>query len=101
MTQSSPPRGMPVNPGWYAVAVQALVVLCRTNEVCPSAMLAEQVGTHAVFIRRVLAQLVRAGLVEAREGRVGGYHLVHPPDQVLLGDISRWRQAIPSTARSR
>jgi Rrf2 family transcriptional regulator, repressor of oqxAB len=95
MSQSAP-RGLPVNPGWYAVAVQAMVVLCRSGELCPSAMLAEHVGAHAVFVRRILAQLVRAGLVEAREGRVGGYHLARPPERILLGDIYRALQAEPT-----
>ncbi len=97
MTQSAP-RAMPVNPGWYVVAVQAMVVLCRSGEVCPSNMLAERVGAHAVFIRRILAQLARAGLVEAREGRIGGYQLVRQPSQVLLGDVYRALQMGPHEA---
>lgn len=98
MSQSAPSHRVPVNPGWYATAIQAMVVLCRSGEVCPSGMLAEHVGAHAVFVRRILAQLVRAGLVTAREGRIGGYQLVRPPEQIRLGDIYRALQTAPTDA---
>ncbi|KHF36779.1 Transcriptional regulator [Paenibacillus sp. P1XP2] len=40
-----------------------------------SAAIACDVQSHATFLRRVLAQLTHAGIVEAREGRNGGYYL--------------------------
>src|SRR5258708_7865897 len=79
----------PVGPGWFAVAVQALVMLASSDRVCPSATIAGQVNSHAVFLRRVLAQLVRANIVEAREGRDGGYQLARPADQITLAEVFR------------
>lgn len=86
-------RSANTGPGWFAVAVQALAVLGHADGVCPSAMVAEQLRAHAVFLRRVFAQLVRAGLVEAREGRDGGYRLARPADQITLADIYRATKA--------
>jgi Rrf2 family transcriptional repressor of oqxAB len=73
--------------GWFRVAVQALVVLAGKDEACTSAIIAEGLDAHAVFLRRVLAQLARANLVAAREGRDGGYRLARPADQITLADV--------------
>ncbi len=76
-------------PGWFPVAVQAMVVLAESNESCSSSSLAQELKAHAVFLRRVLAQLVRANLIQAREGREGGYRLARPAESITLGEIYR------------
>jgi Rrf2 family transcriptional repressor of oqxAB len=73
--------------GWFRVAVQILVMLAAKDEACSSAHLAEGLDAHAVFLRRVLAQLARANLVAAREGRDGGYRLARPADEITLADV--------------
>src|SRR5436309_7548874 len=73
--------------GWFRVAVQILVMLAAKDEACSSAHLAEGLDAHAVFLRRVLAQLARANLVAAREGRDRGYRLARPADQITLADV--------------
>jgi Rrf2 family transcriptional repressor of oqxAB len=75
------------SPGWFYVAVQALVVLAETKDHCPSSTMAQDLKAHAVFVRRVLAQLVRANLVQAREGRDGGYRLARSADHITLADV--------------
>jgi Rrf2 family protein len=71
------------------MAAHALALLARAEEGCPSALLASSVNTHAVFMRRVLRDLVSAGLVVAREGRSGGYHLTRPAERITLADVYR------------
>lgn len=44
------------------MAVQVLVVLAETDGPCSSSTLAQDLQAHAVFLRRVLAHLVRANL---------------------------------------
>lgn len=84
----SPSFGSPVNPAWFGAAVQALIVLDQSGgDVCPSGTIADQLRAHAVFLRRVLATLVRAGIVEAREGREGGYRLARSSNAITLADI--------------
>jgi Rrf2 family protein len=82
-------RVAPGGPAWFAVAVRALAHLACSDRLCPSASLAGSVNAHAVFLRRILAQLARAGIVEAREGRDGGYRLALSPDQITLADVYR------------
>jgi Rrf2 family protein len=72
------------------VAVQALVRLAQTaapDAACSSTTLAPDLGSHAAFLRRVLAQLGRANLIQAREGRAGGYRLARPPERITLAEI--------------
>ena len=77
----------PIGPAWFWVSVQALVFLATTGRACPSTTIAQDLKTHAVFLRRVMAQLVRAELVEAREGRDGGYRLARPSSEITLADV--------------
>jgi Rrf2 family transcriptional regulator, repressor of oqxAB len=75
--------------GRFAMAVHALAVLSRSGEGHPSAYLAVSVNTHAVFLRRILGDLVAAGLVSAREGRAGGYRLARPASAITLDAVYR------------
>jgi Rrf2 family transcriptional regulator, repressor of oqxAB len=80
--------GVLFGPKWFHIAVQALVVLAGNPAVeCSSATIAQDLKAHAAFLRRVLAQLVRAQIVEAREGRDGGYRLARPADKIALVDV--------------
>jgi Rrf2 family transcriptional repressor of oqxAB len=73
--------------GWFLVAVQALVVLAETNGLCSSSTMALGLKAHAVFVRRVLTHLVHANIIQAREGRDGGYRLARPPETITLAQI--------------
>lgn len=74
----------------FVVAVHALVFLSHRGELLSSEALADNVCTHPARVRRVMAQLRRAGLVETHEGRTdGGYCFRADPKTVTLGDISR------------
>src|SRR4051812_19640219 len=78
-----------VGQSWFAMAVHALALLARSPGGYPSAYLAGSVNPHAVFLRKVVAHLVRAGLVVAREGREGGYRLARPAERITLADVYR------------
>ena len=54
---------------------------------CNSDELATSVNTNPVFIRRLLAQLGKAGLVITERGRKGGTSLAKPPAAISLLDI--------------
>ena len=77
----------PVAARWFSIAVQALVVIAGAGGTCSSVAIAWGVEAHAAFLRRVLAQLVRTGIVEAQEGRAGGYRLARPAGQITLADV--------------
>lgn len=73
----------------FAMATHALALLAQSDEGYPSAYIAGSVNTGAPFLRRVLSSLVKAGLVEAREGRDGGYRLVRPAERITLAEVYR------------
>lgn len=73
----------------FAMATHALALLAQSDAGYPSAYIAGSVNTGAPFLRRVLSMLVKAGLIEAREGRDGGYRLAQPADRITLADIYR------------
>jgi Rrf2 family protein len=75
--------------GRFAMAAHALALLSQSEEGYPSAYIASSVNTHAVFLRRILRDLVDAGLVVAREGRAGGYRLSRPAARISLADVYR------------
>ncbi|QIN83055.1 Rrf2 family transcriptional regulator [Rubrobacter tropicus] len=70
-------------------ALRALVYLARVAD-RGDLVTADRISAEAVVPRRllarVMAKLVRAGLVESIEGRGGGSHLALPPDKVSLRD---------------
>lgn len=80
-------RNNPIGPPRFAIAVHTLVFLAHCGCMMTSGAIAKQVNSHPTFLRRVLAQLAGAGIVEAREGRDGGYSLKANPDKVTLADI--------------
>lgn len=41
------------------------------------------------FVRKILLDLRRAGLVTAQKGRTGGYRLAHAPKAIKLGQLVR------------
>jgi Rrf2 family protein len=88
-------RSGPVNPSWFVVALQILLIIERYDrgKACSSGELAEQLHSHAVFLRRVFSYLVRAGIAEAREGRDGGYLLSRPAEQITLAEVYRALQS--------
>ncbi len=73
--------------GWFRIAVQALVVTAEADGACSSAVLAQELKTHATFLRRVMVLLVRAHILVAREGRDGGYRLARPADEITLAEV--------------
>jgi Rrf2 family protein len=75
--------------GRFAMALHALSLLATDEDGAPSQFLAGSVNTHAVFLRRVLRQLSGAGLIEAREGRGGGYRLARPASTITLAEVYR------------
>ena len=73
--------------GRFAIATHALAVLAVHEEGFSSDQMAHSIHTNPAFLRRVMASLCHAGLVQAREGRGGGYTLARPADRITLSEI--------------
>jgi Rrf2 family protein len=72
-----------------AYAVRAVLTLARTHggDVVPARTIAREMDIPVRFLPQVLADLTRAGLVEARLGRSGGYRLTRDPAGISLLEV--------------
>lgn len=74
----------------FAVAVHALTLLAlHDGERSSSREVADSVATNPVVIRRLLAQLTRAGIVTSAHGAKGGFVLAKPAAKISLFDVYR------------
>ncbi|GKU76487.1 Rrf2 family transcriptional regulator [Paenibacillus sp. L3-i20] len=80
-------RGINIGPPRFKIAVHAIVWLAQSGSVVSSAMIANQVDSHATFMRRVMQALTCAGIVESKGGREGGYILRMAASQITLGHV--------------
>ncbi|AHY45853.1 Rrf2 family protein [Rubrobacter radiotolerans] len=67
-------------------ALRALVYLAGEEELTTADRISSGAGVPRRLLSRVMAKLVRAGLVESREGRRGGARLALPPGSITLRD---------------
>jgi len=74
----------------FSIAVHIMAALaCRCEQDTTSSDLALSVNTSPSFVRRVLAKLSRAGLVETAMGKMGSCWLSKKPEQISLLRIYR------------
>ncbi len=74
----------------FAIAIHILTLLALANDVqVTSAEMASSVNTNPAFLRRILGDLSRAGLVESQPGVNGGWRLRRAPDAISLLAIYR------------
>lgn len=78
-----------LGPPRLRTAIQAVVWLGKSGSVISSSMIASRVKTHATFVRRIMTSLSKAGIVESKGGREGGYYLEKSPSDITLADIYR------------
>ncbi len=72
----------------FSIAIQICVFMdYKGNERYSSQELAESVDTNPVVIRRQLARLKTAGLMESQNGPNGGYYLVKGTNEITLWDL--------------
>ncbi len=72
----------------FSIAVHIMAGLaCACREVVTSARLARSINTSPSFVRRVLAKLSKAGLVETATGKAGSCWLARDAKAVSLLDI--------------
>jgi Rrf2 family protein len=70
-------------------AIRAVLALARADaaEVVPARTIAREMDIPVRFLPQVLGDLNRAGIVEARLGRSGGYRLSRATEDISLLDI--------------
>ena len=82
-------------------AIQALLELALEPQRWRSVReLAELQNLPAPMLEQLLLRLRRAGLLEARRGRLGGYRLALPPPQIALNQVLAAVAAMPGPLAS-
>lgn len=72
----------------FQIATHILTLLHHMQgELVSSDYIAGSVNANPALIRKELTILRKAGLVESREGKAGGYLLGRPADKITMGDI--------------
>ena len=72
----------------FNLAVHALVCLSHSGRSLSSEALAENICTNPTRVRRVMAGLKKAGMVETREGSDGGYRLCADPAALSIRQVA-------------
>ena len=70
----------------FSVAVHVLILISESQNPISSDQMAESVGTNASYIRKILALLKKANIVDGHRG-VSGYTMTAAPEQLTLLQI--------------
>ncbi|MDD4851099.1 MAG: Rrf2 family transcriptional regulator [Gemmiger sp.] len=79
----------------FPTAVHALVYLAHTARITPSGELAENICTNPARVRKILAKLAHAGLVQVFEGRASGYHCQENGRDITLCQVAQALGEVP------
>jgi len=72
----------------FAISVHILSLLSLSEtEWMSSDLIAGSLNTNPALVRKELAALKEAGLVEGKEGKNGGSRLTKSPDNIYLSDV--------------
>lgn len=72
----------------FSIAVHGLVYLNHKGGTVNSEELAANICTNPARVRKVMAELKKAGMVETREGHVGGYRFCADADTLSLAQVA-------------
>ena len=67
----------------FSAAVHILILISESSTPTTSEQMAASVGANASYIRKILALLKRAGIIDGRRG-VSGHTLTAPPEKISL-----------------
>ena len=70
----------------FSVAVHVLILISESPNPISSDQMAESVGTNASYIRKILALLKKAEIVDSHRG-ISGYSLAVAPEQLTLFQV--------------
>src|SRR5262252_6628573 len=89
MRQSRSPRVKLSNKGRYGV--RALFDIAFHNDGRPTQIkdISSRQAIPARFLEQIFQDLKRAGLIGAKRGPRGGYHLAREADEIRIGDVVR------------
>jgi len=88
--------------GRYQIAVHILTLLHSAgNASLSSDYMAGSININPVLVRRELIDLRKAGLVQSKEGNMGGYVLAKPAGQISMADVYNAVEQSPLLGKAR
>jgi Rrf2 family cysteine metabolism transcriptional repressor len=75
--------------GDYALKAVLDLSLHHGRELVTIGEMAKRINAPIKFLEQIMLDLKRAGFIESRRGKVGGYLLAKSPAQIRVGDIVR------------
>ena len=73
----------------FTIAVHALVFLHHNGGTCSSEELAKSICTNPARIRKIMARIKTAGIIDTKEGIEGGYQYVDNPCELSLYKVAK------------
>ena len=70
-------------------AFHALIALARANDTLLAREIADQENIPRKFLKQILLDLKRHGILQSRRGRTGGYALLEPANRITFGKVLR------------
>jgi len=77
------------NKAKYAFRALLAVAAAPEGESLPSAEIARRYAIPHKFLEQILLDLKKAGILESRRGKSGGYVMLRPADTVTFGEVLR------------
>lgn len=70
-------------------ALRALVLLARGGGAMTTSEIAERQAIPRKFLEQILLEMKRDGILQSRRGKLGGYALLRPADEITFGRVLR------------
>jgi Rrf2 family protein len=70
-------------------AVKILISSLKKNDILTVRMLEDELDIPRPFLRKIVQQLAKAGLVRSKKGRNGGFRLKKHAEEISLIDVMR------------
>lgn len=77
------------NKARYAFRALLAIAEAPAGEAMPSVEIAQRYAIPHKFLEQILLDLRKAGVLESRRGKSGGYVMLRPADTVTFGEILR------------
>ena len=77
------------NKARYAFRALLAIAEAPAGEAMPSVEIAQRYAIPHKFLEQILLDLRKAGILESRRGKSGGYVMLRPADTVTFGEILR------------
>lgn len=88
--------------GRFQIAVHILTLLhSAADESLSSEYMAGSININPALVRKELSNLRKAGLVQSKEGNMGGYTLSKPARQISIADVYKAVEQAPLLGKAR